>query len=76
MPCFLTLVNMFKKTAEDSPMRAEIWELVEVIRSIQANTKAEKTMELDPGHERQSHHFHRIPRNARIFAAIFPGAQY
>lgn len=43
---FLTLVNMFKKTSEDSPVRAKIWQLVEVIKGIQANTKAEKTMEL------------------------------
>ncbi|QAY65335.1 DEAD/DEAH box helicase [Paenibacillus protaetiae] len=43
---FLTLVNLFKKTAEDSPLRPRIWELVEFIRQIQANTKAEKTMEL------------------------------
>ncbi|GAB2693447.1 DEAD/DEAH box helicase [Paenibacillus thermoaerophilus] len=43
---FVTLVNLFKKTAEDSPQRARIWELVELIRAIQANTKAEKTMEL------------------------------
>jgi SNF2 family DNA or RNA helicase len=43
---FVTLVNLFKKTAEDSPLRARIWELVELIRRIQANTKAEKTMEL------------------------------
>lgn len=43
---FLTLVNMFKKTPEDSPLRARIWALVEVIRGITANTKAEKTMEL------------------------------
>ncbi|UVI27928.1 DEAD/DEAH box helicase [Paenibacillus spongiae] len=43
---FLTLVNLFKKTAEDSPFRPKIWELVEFIRNIQANTKAEKTMEL------------------------------
>ncbi|REE84441.1 helicase-like protein [Paenibacillus taihuensis] len=43
---FVTLVNMFKKTAEDSPLRAKIWELVEVIRSITSNTKAEKAMEL------------------------------
>ncbi|MCQ6563133.1 DEAD/DEAH box helicase [Paenibacillus mendelii] len=43
---FLTLVNLFKKTAEDSPLRPKIWELVEFIRNIQANTKAEKTMEL------------------------------
>lgn len=43
---FITLVNLFKKTAEDSPLRARIWELVELIRGIQANTKAEKVMEL------------------------------
>ncbi|MBB6673418.1 DEAD/DEAH box helicase [Cohnella nanjingensis] len=43
---FLTLINLFKKTAEDSPLRARIWELVEFIKQIKANTKAEKTMEL------------------------------
>lgn len=43
---FVTLVNMFKKTAEDSPIRPRIWELVEKIRQIKSNTKAEKTMEL------------------------------
>lgn len=43
---FLTLVNLFKKTPEDSPLRARIWELVELIRRITANTKAEKTIEL------------------------------
>ncbi|OME78203.1 ATP-dependent helicase [Paenibacillus sp. FSL A5-0031] len=43
---FLTLVNLFKKTSEDSPMRPKIWELVEKIRNIKANTKAEKAMEL------------------------------
>jgi len=43
---FITLINLFKKTSEDSPLRARIWELVELIRSIKANTKAEKTMEL------------------------------
>ncbi|MCC2684419.1 MAG: ATP-dependent helicase [Paenibacillaceae bacterium] len=43
---FVTLVNLFKKTAEDSPVRAKIWELVETIRGIKANTKAEKTLEL------------------------------
>ncbi|GIQ63504.1 hypothetical protein PACILC2_20720 [Paenibacillus cisolokensis] len=43
---FVTLVNLFKKTAEDSPIRAKIWELVEVIRQIKANTKAEKALEL------------------------------
>jgi len=46
---FLTLFNMFKKTAPDSPVRAKIWELVELIRSIKANTKAVKTMELIRG---------------------------
>ncbi|GMX60398.1 SNF2-related protein [Paenibacillus elgii] len=43
---FITLVNLFKKTEENSPLRAKIWELVELIRSIKANTKAEKVMEL------------------------------
>lgn len=43
---FLTLVNLFKKTAEDSPLRPKIWELVEFIKHIQANTKAEKALEL------------------------------
>ena len=27
---FITLVNLFKKTTEDSPLRARIWELVEL----------------------------------------------
>lgn len=43
---FITLVNLFKKTEEDSPVRSKIWELVELIRSIESNTKAEKVMEL------------------------------
>lgn len=43
---FVTLVNLFKKTAEDSPLRPKIWELVNKIKQIKANTKAEKTMEL------------------------------
>ncbi|MEK3724142.1 DEAD/DEAH box helicase [Paenibacillus sp. FSL H8-0034] len=43
---FLTLVNMFKKTPEDSPARPRIWELIELIRSIKANTKAEAVIEL------------------------------
>ncbi|RXZ78785.1 DEAD/DEAH box helicase [Paenibacillaceae bacterium] len=43
---FITLVNLFKKTAEDSPMRPKIWELVEYIREIKANTKAEKALEI------------------------------
>lgn len=43
---FVTLVNLFKKTAEDSPLRPKIWELVELIRAVKSNTKAEKTLEL------------------------------
>ncbi|CAM3765664.1 DEAD/DEAH box helicase [Marinicrinis lubricantis] len=43
---FLTLVNLFKKTEEDSPVRQAIWELVGKIKQIEANSKAEKTMEL------------------------------
>lgn len=43
---FLTLFNLFKKAEEDSPIRARIWELVELIKSIKSNTKAEKTMEI------------------------------
>ncbi|MBH5316954.1 DEAD/DEAH box helicase [Paenibacillus sp. GSMTC-2017] len=43
---FLTLINLFKKTEEDSPLRPKIWGLVEKIKSIKANTKAEKAMEL------------------------------
>ncbi|GKU78310.1 DEAD/DEAH box helicase [Paenibacillus sp. L3-i20] len=43
---FLTLINLFKKTEEDSPLRPKIWGLVEKIKSIKANTKAEKAMEI------------------------------
>lgn len=43
---FLTLINLSKKIPPDSPLHARIWELVELIRSIQANTKAEATMKL------------------------------
>lgn len=43
---FLTLFNLMKKTPEDSPQRAEIWELIQTIRHITANTKAEKAVEL------------------------------
>jgi len=43
---FLTLVNLFKKTPEHSPFRARIWDLVNVIKKITANTKAGKTLEL------------------------------
>ncbi|GIO15556.1 helicase [Cohnella xylanilytica] len=43
---FLTLINLSKKVAPDSPLHVRVWELVEMIRSIKANTKAQKTMEL------------------------------
>lgn len=43
---FLTLVNLFKKTAEDSPLRAAIWELVNKIKAIKSNTKAETAMKM------------------------------
>lgn len=43
---FITLVNMFKKLPEDSPQRARIWELVELIRGIKSNTKAETAMNI------------------------------
>lgn len=46
---FITLVNMFKKSPEDSPVRPQIWQLVELIKSIKANTKAETAMELIRG---------------------------
>ncbi|WP_068780589.1 DEAD/DEAH box helicase [Paenibacillus sp. GM2] len=43
---FVTLVNLSKKLAPDSPLRDDIWDLVGIIKTIQANSKAEKTMEL------------------------------
>lgn len=43
---FVTLVNLSKKLDPDSPIRDRIWELVDLIRQIGANSKAEKTMEL------------------------------
>ncbi|RRJ65167.1 DEAD/DEAH box helicase [Paenibacillus oralis] len=43
---FVTLVNLSKKLAPDSPLRDKIWEIVDLIRQIKANSKAEKTMEL------------------------------
>lgn len=43
---FLTLTNLFKKTPEQSPLRTRIWELVELIKQIKANTKAERALEL------------------------------
>lgn len=43
---FVTLVNLSKKLAPDSPVRDKIWDLVGLIKAIQANSKAEKAMEL------------------------------
>ncbi|MCJ8010412.1 DEAD/DEAH box helicase [Paenibacillus sp. KQZ6P-2] len=43
---FLTLVNLSKKIPDESPLTAKVWELVNAIRAIKANTKAEKTIEL------------------------------
>lgn len=43
---FVTLVNLSKKLAPDSPWRDRIWDLVANIKAIKSNTKAEKTMEL------------------------------
>ncbi|MWV43758.1 ATP-dependent helicase [Paenibacillus sp. HJL G12] len=43
---FLTLVNLSKKIPDESPLTAKVWELVNAIKAIKANTKAEKTIEL------------------------------
>ncbi|KJB87280.1 ATP-dependent helicase [Paenibacillus sp. E194] len=43
---FLTLVNLSKKLAEDSPIRNYIWDLVDLIKGINANTKAETAMNI------------------------------
>lgn len=43
---FLTLINMFKKTEEDSPMRAMIWALVDHIKKVKSNTKSEQALKL------------------------------
>lgn len=43
---FMTLFNMVKKTTEDSAIRNRVLELVELIKSIKSNTKAEKTLEI------------------------------
>lgn len=43
---FITLVNMFKKTPQDSPVRKKILELVDIIKRIEAHSKAEKMMEI------------------------------
>lgn len=43
---FLTLYNMHQRAAEDSPVRAEIMELVEMIKKIESHSKAAKAVEL------------------------------
>lgn len=43
---FMTLFNMVKKTAEDSTIRNRVLELVDLIKSIKSNTKAEKALEI------------------------------
>lgn len=43
---FLTLVNLAKKLPDDSPIRNEIWNLVDIIKSITSNTKAEAAIAL------------------------------
>ncbi|USG63675.1 DEAD/DEAH box helicase [Brevibacillus ruminantium] len=43
---FLTLYNMHQRAAEDSPVRSEILELVEMIKRIEAHSKAAKAIEL------------------------------
>ncbi|WP_166245333.1 DEAD/DEAH box helicase [Paenibacillus turpanensis] len=43
---FVTLANLSKKLAQDSPVRNKIWEIVDIIRKIKANTKVEKTIDL------------------------------
>lgn len=43
---FLTLVNMFKKTPQDSPVRKKILALVDRIKKVEAHTKAQKMIEL------------------------------
>lgn len=46
---FMTLYNMYQRTAEDSPQRALIMELVEKIKKIETHSKAAKTVELIQG---------------------------
>ncbi|MBY0013507.1 DEAD/DEAH box helicase [Paenibacillus typhae] len=43
---FITLVNLIKKLPADSPKRDRMMELLQSIRTVKTNTKAEKTMEL------------------------------
>ncbi|MRN52751.1 DEAD/DEAH box helicase [Paenibacillus monticola] len=43
---FITLVNLIKKLPEDSPKRDRMMGLLQTIRTVKTNTKAEKTLEL------------------------------
>jgi SNF2 family DNA or RNA helicase len=43
---FVTLVNLFKKLPEHAPERAQIWQLVEKIRAIHSNSKAEQALKI------------------------------
>ena len=43
---FLTLINMFKKTEEGSPLRDMIWALVDHIKRVKSNTKSEQVLQL------------------------------
>ncbi len=43
---FVTLANLSKKMPAESPAKAKVWEIVDIIRRIKANTKAEHTMKL------------------------------
>lgn len=46
---FVTLVNLAKKLSEDSPIRERIWDLIDLIKKVTSNTKAETAMELIRG---------------------------
>jgi len=46
---FLTLFNIFKKAEEGSLLRERVGRLVELLKGVKANTKAEKTLELIRG---------------------------
>jgi len=43
---FMTLYNMYQRLDEDSPLRPQIMELVEMIKKIETHSKAAKTVEL------------------------------
>jgi SNF2 family DNA or RNA helicase len=43
---FMTLYNMYHRLPEDSPLRSQIMELVEMIKKIETHSKAAKTVEL------------------------------